>query len=768
MTDEPKKTSDIVKEALKRFKTADEAYKDSRRLAIIDTKFAWGDSDNMAQWPESVATSRNDDKKVCLTINHVAQHCNQIINGIRQNRPTGKVIPANDSAHKKSAEIYGGLIRSIQASSNADDSHDTAAEHAIYGGFGYWRVITEYESPDSFNQVIRIRPCPNPQLVYVDPIPSLLEPEKREWGFIFEDVLRETFKREHPDIDPESWEIDSDGWVSEETFRRAEYFYSEYVDDTVFLLQDGTTALLSTLNGVKPEGVVKERKTQRREWHWCILVGGHNEPLEEKIWAGEYLPIIETIGKAINIDGKMTIKGETRDLKDQQRMINYAFSETVQTLALQNKIPYMAATEAIEGYEDEWAAANTSNAAYLPWNSYDEAGNQIPMPSRQMPPVMASAQVQLLQAASEQMRAASGQQNANFGIKSEAASGIGIQRLRDAGEVATFHFPDNHARGLRYELKILVDLIPKILDTRQVVTILGIDGKQDKAILDPNHHESFTEINSEDIQRIFNPTIGKYDVAIDTGPSYTTQRQEGAASLNELAGRNPALMQVAGDLIMRAQDFPMADELADRLAKTLPAGLQDKKTGAEEQLAQMSQQFQQMQQQMQMMGQALQEAHQKLQEAESGQQKIALEYQSKQQIAQADAQLQAEKLQRETEARQQQAVIDAQLMREKADIEASISLDKARQDAAIKMEIAKLDNETKEDIAELNAYVELEKAKIAPPPALTNEVNTDLAEETPLPKIMRRRIQMQAPSGQMYTGMVEDMPQDQTNDQGMM
>jgi len=38
---------------------------------------------------------------------------------------------------------------------------------------------------------------PKPQLVLVDPLPSLLEPEKREWGFIFEDVLIETFKREH-------------------------------------------------------------------------------------------------------------------------------------------------------------------------------------------------------------------------------------------------------------------------------------------------------------------------------------------------------------------------------------------------------------------------------------------------------------------------------------------------------------------------------------------------------------------------------------------
>ena len=143
---EIKKKSDIVTEARKRFKMAEEAYKDSRRQAIEDTRFAWGDSDNMAQWPTDVLGDREKESKICLTINHVAQHCNQIINSIRQERPTGKVIPSNLHANKKSAEIYSGLIRSIQANSNADDAHDTAAECAIHGGLGYWRVFQRRNS----------------------------------------------------------------------------------------------------------------------------------------------------------------------------------------------------------------------------------------------------------------------------------------------------------------------------------------------------------------------------------------------------------------------------------------------------------------------------------------------------------------------------------------------------------------------------------------------------------------------------------------------
>jgi hypothetical protein len=41
----------------------------------------------------------------------------------------------------------------------------------------------------------------------------------------------------------------------------------------------------------------------------------------------------------------------------------------------------------------------------------------------------------------------------------------------------------------------------------------------------------------------------------------------------------PQLMSVAGDLVAKAQDWPGADELADRLKKTIPPQLLDEKDG---------------------------------------------------------------------------------------------------------------------------------------------------------------------------------------------
>lgn len=324
-------------------------------------------------------------------------------------------------------------------------------------------------------------------------------------------------------------------------------------------------------------------------------------------------------------------------------MLNYSYSTAVEQLALQPKSPYIASAEAIEGYESQWGAANTSPAAYLPYNARDDNGEALPPPSRQQPPQLGTAQIQMMQVATEQARAATGQQNANFGIKSEAQSGVGIQRLKAQGEIATFHFPDNLSRALKYEATVIVDLLPKIYDRKRIVRILGLDGTETAAMLDPEHQGGAVETDGESgIDQIFNPLVGRYDIHIDTGPSYQTQRQEAAAALTELTARAPVLMNAAPDLVVKAFDFPMANELAERLKRTVPPNLiGDEK----DQSAQMMAQLQQMQQQMQQMQEAGQQLVQQRQELMSENEQLKMREQGKVVQEQAEnrrAQLQAE------------------------------------------------------------------------------------------------------------------------------
>lgn len=628
-----KEPKSLVELAKARYEQAKEAYDNQRLLSIEDTRFVMGDSDNGWQWPQAIYRDRaNINKKPCLTVNVTAQHCNQIINQIRQNRPSAKILPVDDHADIETAKILGGMLRAIQAESSADTAHDTAAEHAIYGGEGYWRVVTEYEDYNSFNQVIRVKPILNPLLVYVDP--DAKEPDRSDarWGFIFEDISKERAREEHPDIDPSSWVEDPRGWHKDEKVRRAEYFWCEYIADTLYLLEDGTTVLKSEFpegfevvdgtlqqDGVVIMSVVHERATKRKAWKWAKLLGGEDKPVDERDWPGRYFPIITVLGKEVNVNGDIIRKGIVRDLKDPARMLNYSFSAAVETLALQNKVPYLAPTEAIEGFEDIWGLANLENRSYLPYNAFDDEGKPIPQPQRQPSATMPTAQVQMLQLATEQMRAASGQQNANFGIRSEANSGVGIQRLKQQGEIATFHFPDNLARALKYEAKVILDLIPKVYEQERVVRILGLDGKQESALLKPDMEAAYAETNAA-VQKIFNPGVGRYDVVIDTGPSYATQRQEAADAMTELATRFPPLMEIAGDLVMKTYDFPMAEELAERMKKIPSIAQLAGDEGQKQEIPpQVQAAMQQMQQQLQQADQAIQAMSSQLESKEEEQ-----------------------------------------------------------------------------------------------------------------------------------------------------
>jgi hypothetical protein len=59
------------------------------------------------------------------------------------------------------------------------------------------------------------------------------------------------------------------------------------------------------------------------------------------------------------------------------------------------------------------------------------------------------------------------------------------------------------------------------------------------------------------------------------GPNFQTRKQESADKLTALVSAAPGLMNVIPDYIMKAQDIPYANEMAERLKKTLPPNLQD-------------------------------------------------------------------------------------------------------------------------------------------------------------------------------------------------
>jgi hypothetical protein len=89
---------------------------------------------------------------------------------------------------------------------------------------------------------------------------------------------------------------------------------------------------------------------------------------------------------------------------------------------------------------------------------------------------------------------------------------------------------------------------------------------------DPTQQEPVRKIVDQQgivIDKIYNPSVGKYDVVVVTGPGYATKRQEALEAMAQLLQGNPQLWGIAGDLFVKNMDWPGAQEMAKRFAKTI-------------------------------------------------------------------------------------------------------------------------------------------------------------------------------------------------------
>jgi hypothetical protein len=619
------KDEDLLATMRHRMTMAVSAYADSREDELDDLRFMAGSPDNQWQWPQDVLSTRGSvqgqtiNARPCLTINKLPQHVKQVTNDQRQNRPSGKVIPANDEADVEVAEIFDGIVRHIEYMSDADVAYDTACENQVTYGEGYIRILTEYCDENSFDQDLRIGRIRNSFSVYMDPMIQDPCGADAQWCFITEDITKEEYERLYPDAAPVT-SIQQQGvgdqalsqWISENTIRVAEYFYIKYEKATLNLYPGNVTAFKGSMEdkqmkamGLEP---TRSREVDRKMVKW-IKTNGY-EVLQERDWAGKYIPVVRVVGNEYEVDGRIFISGIVRNAKDAQRMYNYWVSQEAEMLALAPKAPFIGYGGQFEGYEHQWKTANTTNWPYLEVNPdvTDGAGAVLPLPQRAPPPLPQTGLIQAKMGASDDIKATTGQYDSSLGQTSNERSGRAILARERQADTGTYHYVDNLARAVRYVTRQLVDMIPKIYDTQRIARIIGIDGETGMAKINPEQPEAVKKIVDEAgivIDKIYNPSVGLYDVVVTTGPSYMTKRQEAMDAMSQILQGNPNLWAVAGDLFVKNMDWPGAEEMSARLRKTIdPAVLADEDEDPALQAAQ---------QQMQAMGQEMEQMYQMLQ-----------------------------------------------------------------------------------------------------------------------------------------------------------
>lgn len=577
LADSEPSDEDILKEARLRLDLAEKAEMEIRKHALEDHEFRKGD-----QWPGDIRKDRDRDGRPCLVINRLPQFIQQVTNDQRQNRSAIKVHPLDSQADQDTADVIQGLIRHIEYNSNAEVAYDTAFESAATGGFGYFRIVTDYVSPDSFDQEIFIKRIRDPFSVFFDPYSQEPDGSDAAWAFIVDEMKSDEFKAKYPDselteaLNSQTIGNSVPGWVGDSGIRIAEYFYKTFKDEQIHLLSTGETVRDAELHdrltaaasaGIQTQ-VVRSRSTRVPVIKWCKINGV--EVLEKTDWPGAYIPIIPVYGAELYVNGQRVLESVIRHAKDPQRMLNYWRSAETEAIALAPRAPWIAAEGQLEGYESEWKTANRRNHAYLYYKPTTLNGQPAPPPQRQAfePAVQAITQAAMM--AGEELKSTTGIYDAGTGAQGNETSGVAIQRRGNQIQTSTFHFVDNLKRSQRHCGRILVDLLPKIYDTARAARIIGDDGTQKLVRINQNHVDPETGE-----ERIYDVTVGRYDVVIDTGPSFASKRQEAAESMQNAIQAFPPLMQAAGDIMIRNMDWPGKDEIADRLQKMLPPQLQD-------------------------------------------------------------------------------------------------------------------------------------------------------------------------------------------------
>ena len=309
---------------------------------------------------------------------------------------------------------------------------------------------------------------------------------------------------------------------------------------------------------------------------------------------GKYIPVIPTYGQQLVIEGKRKKFGLVRMAKDPQRMYNFWVTSITESVALAPKAKWIMAEGQDEGHENEWAQANTKAMAYLRYKQTDTDGVPAPPPIRQAPEQPPAGIMAAAAGINADLMAVVGIFDPSQ-LPQGPISGKALQGQQMQVDMTNYHYYDNLTRSIAHTGRIILDLIPKIYDKERVMRIIGDDGKPKIVTINQQGKDE------NGVDKVLNDvTVGEYDIVMETGPGYSTKRQEAVESMMTALTANPNLFGQIGDLVFRNMDFPGAEIIADRLASINPLAQIDDQSKIPPQV---QMQIKQMQDALQQMGQ---------------------------------------------------------------------------------------------------------------------------------------------------------------------
>ena len=573
------KLADIHQQARAEFDQIQSALYQERMNCLGDRRFC---SLAGAQWEGPLG--QQFENKPRFEVNKVHMAVQRIINEYRNNRIGVYFVSKEGEEYDKLADTCAGLYRADEQSPTAEEAYDNAFEEAVMGGFGAWRLRTEYkneEDPEEDEQRVCIEPIFDADTsVYFDLGAKRQDKADAKRCFVLTSMTYDAYKAEWND-DPSTWpktitrsQFD---WYTPSVVYVAEYYVVEEVSQQIRIYRDfsGKEESLGPDELDEEEEMlatgwkeVRRKKVKTRKVRKYIMSGA--KILEDCGYiAGKNIPIVPVYGKRWFVDNVERCMGHVRLAKDAQRLKNMQLSKLGEIAALSAVEKPILLPEQVAGHQLMWAEDNLKNYPYLLINPITDAnGNTAPggPVAYTKPPSIPPSMAALLQLTEADMQEILGSPQQGDKMVSHL-SGKTVELIQQRLDMQTFIYMSNMAKAVKRCGEIWLSIAKDIfVEQGRKMKSVASNGKMEPVeLMKPVVNEE-GEIEYEN-----DMSDADYDVQILVGPSSQTKRGATVRALTDMMTltQDPEMTQVLSAMAMLNMDGEGVEDVRDYFRKKL-------------------------------------------------------------------------------------------------------------------------------------------------------------------------------------------------------
>lgn len=535
--------------------------------------------------------------KPAMTFNKLYDVTKKVVGEQRKNKPDLMVRSLNGKSTQKQIDLRADLVRTISYQSQNDLVYQTAFRSSLMMGYGAFEIVLDYESPKSFNQVIRYELIPDSTRTSFDP--TALKPHKGDGNFCARQYLytKEEFYATYPHVmnpvsysDPRSL-LDFQ-WETRDTIVVCKYARKEWYPVKLYLLNDGRSVTEDEWEDMQPEikmqmeladasqvvgdiirktipEIIGERMSKDYKIRQYVLT--QNQIIEFTDWPSKYLPIIFVDGDSNYINGQQYTRSFIHEAKDAQKFVNYVGSEIAAEIKNRRREQWLGTPDNILGYEQMWRNPELQ-AGMLTARPDPKTGA---MPQKMPPWELSQTLLQQFQRGSQDMREILGFSE-NEALQGHDMSGKARRERKLEGSMSAYVWFDNLNQAIEQGGRVVLDLLPVIAGEQERHMIVSkSDGRTESIVLNQIIGESE---NGEPIRdNVLDG--GDYDVEIDTGPSFAVQKDMALEFFQQTLQANPQTFPLIADLWAKNLDVQYMPQIAERFKTLVPPQIIAKEEG---------------------------------------------------------------------------------------------------------------------------------------------------------------------------------------------